>query len=135
MIEQLGGPKLPGIGFAIGMERLVLLLQQTGEAVPEARIDIFIAALGEDPAEKAFELVHRLRMRGRKAAMDLEGRSLKSQMKQAAKAGAGYTLILGEDELAKGEAVLRNMTDSTQQTISLVGEVADWCEILFKVDN
>ena len=130
LVEQLGGPKIPGIGFAMGMERLVLLLQQTGNEAAAEGIDFFIAALGAGPAEKAFQLTHLLRMRGRKAAMDLEGRSLKSQMKQAAKARARYTLILGEDEMAGGAAVLRNMEDGSQQTVSLAGEVVAWCEAL-----
>jgi len=133
LIEQLGGPKLPGIGFAIGMERLVLLLQQTGNELPVADIDFFIATLGEVPAEKGFQLLHQLRMRGKRAAMDLEGRSLKSQMKQAAKAQARFTLILGEEELARKEGVLRNMADGTQQSMPLAGEIADWCDTLLKL--
>jgi len=132
LVEQLGGPKLPGIGFAMGMERLVLLLQQSGGEVPAAGTDLFIAALGDTAAQKAFQLLQQIRMRGRKAAMDLEGRSLKSQMKQAAKAGARHTLILGEDEMARGEGVLRNMADGSQATIALGGEVADWCETILQ---
>ncbi|MEJ2691442.1 MAG: His/Gly/Thr/Pro-type tRNA ligase C-terminal domain-containing protein, partial [Deltaproteobacteria bacterium] len=126
-VEQLGGPKIPGIGFAMGMERLVLLLQQAGSAPGPAVTDLFIAALGEEAGRKAFQLTHQLRMRGKKVAIDLDGRSLKSQMKQAAKCQARYTLILGEDELAKSEAQLRNMADGQQQAIALPGTIQDWC--------
>ncbi|MEW6594966.1 MAG: histidine--tRNA ligase [Thermodesulfobacteriota bacterium] len=120
LIEQLGGPKLPGIGFAMGMERLTLLLeQQKSTAVPQTTIDCFIAALGEAAVNRAFPLLHALRAKGMKAAMDLEGKSLKSQMKQADRLMARYTLILGEEELAKGEAVLRDMASKEQQTVPL----------------
>jgi histidyl-tRNA synthetase len=125
LIEQLGGPKLPGIGFAMGMERLTLLLeQQKSTAVPQTTIDCFIAALGEAAVNRAFSLLHALRAKGLKAAMDLEGKSLKSQMKQADRLAARYTLILGEEELAKGEAVLRDMASKEQQIVALDNDVA-----------
>lgn len=125
LIEQLGGPKLPGIGFAMGMERLTLLLeQQKSTAVPQATIDCFIAALGETALTRAFSLLHALRVKGVKAAMDLEGKSLKSQMKQADRLAARYTLILGEEELQKGEAVLRDMASKEQQTVALGNDLA-----------
>lgn len=135
LVEQLGGPKLPGIGFAMGMERLVLLLQQSGSAPEAAATDLFIAALGEEPGNKAFQLAHHLRLLGKRVAFDLEGRSLKSQMKQASKCQARYTLILGEDELAKSEAPLRYMADGQQQTIPLPGTVEEWCNGIVQAIN
>ena len=120
LVETLGGPSTPGIGFAIGMERLVLLLQQQEETeVDEIGIDIFVAGLGEKASEFAFSLVHALRQKGIKTAMDHEGRSLKSQMKQANKANAGHVLIIGENELQQGQAVLRNMANQEQQDIAI----------------
>lgn len=131
LIEQLGGPKLPGIGFAMGMERLALLLeQQNGTAVAPPAIDLFVAALGEDPAAKAFPLVHALRARRLKAAMDIEGRSLKSQMKQADRLNARYALILGKEELVKGEAVLRDMRSKEQQNIPIAADLEAVCSAL-----
>lgn len=125
LIEQLGGPKLPGIGFAMGMERLTLLLeQQNGGAAPGQTIDCFIAALGDAAQNRAFPLLHALRSQGLKAAMDLEGKSLKSQMKQADRLAARYTLILGEEELQKGEAVLRDMATKGQKNIALAADDA-----------
>lgn len=122
LVEQLGGPKnTPGIGFAMGLERLVLLLQQQ-EKDQEKRIeelDIFVAGLGAVASEVCFDLVHELRLQRLRVGMDHEGKSLKSQMKQADKAGAAYVLIVGEDELVKGEGVLRNMATQEQQTIAL----------------
>lgn len=119
LIEQLGGPKkIPGIGFALGIERLVLLLQQREEGqAPQNGIDIFIAGLGEKASDFAFPLVHELRKNKIVAAMDHEGRSLKSQMKQANKAGAAWVLIIGEEELEQGRLVLRNMETKEQEEI------------------
>ena len=92
LVEQLGGPKnVPGIGFAMGVERLVLLLQQQEQQeAPEKGIDIFVIGLGEKASEFVFPLVHTLRQEKVIAAMDHEGRSLKSQMKQANKTNAGW---------------------------------------------
>lgn len=135
LVEQLGGPTLPGIGFAMGMERLVLLLAQNGEAAPEQQTDIFVAALGDAALERGFELVYALRNRGLNAAMDLEGRSLKSQMKQANRANARFALILGEDELARGEGLLRNMATKEQEAITLSGDADAWCEAVSKLIN
>ncbi len=135
LVEQLGGPQMPGIGFAIGIERLVLLLAQNGGEAPQAYTDVFVAALGGKALDKGFELVHGLRSRGLRAAMDLEGRSLKSQMKQADRCNARFALILGEDELAKGEGLLRNMATKEQETISLAGAVDASCESIYKLIN
>lgn len=132
LVEQLDGPKnMPGIGFAMGMERLALLLsQQNAAACPEAATDLFVAALGEEAAVRAFPLVHLLRRKGLQVAMDLEGKSLKSQMKQADRAKARFALILGEEELAKGEAVLRDMTSKEQQALLLTGTQEALCAML-----
>ncbi|MFA7383367.1 MAG: histidine--tRNA ligase [Desulfurivibrionaceae bacterium] len=133
LVAQLGGAKnMPGIGFAMGLERLVLLLgQQNATACPETATDLFVAALGEEAALKAFPLVHLLRRQGLKVTMDLEGKSLKSQMKQADRAKARFVLILGEEELAKGEAVLRDMTSKEQQPLPLVGDKEAVCAAVF----
>lgn len=131
LVEQLGGPKnLPGIGFAMGMERLVLLLAQQNRAVPGEAADLFVAALGEAATEKGFLLSHLLRSKGFQVAMDHEGRSLKSQMKKADRAGARFTLIFGDEELEKGEGLLRNMGSKEQEAISLAGDVHAWCGTL-----
>jgi histidyl-tRNA synthetase len=122
LIEQLGGPQIPGIGFALGMERLVLLLQQKEAEVTASGVDLLVAGLGEQSIHYGFGLAHVLRTGGMRVAMDLEGRSLKSQMKLAGKLGASHVLILGEKELAEGKAVLRNMATQQQQEIVLQDE-------------
>jgi len=127
LIEQLGGPPLSGIGFALGMERLVLLMQQriTARFAPPVRLDVFVAALGREAAGHSQVLVHHLRRQGLKAAMDHGGRSLKAQLKQAGRFDARYALIIGDNELERKSAVLRNMTDQQQTPFPLNLDAAE----------
>ena len=133
LVKQLGGPDVPGIGFAMGMERLALLLQETGKAPSPAGIDLFIAALGEQAQNLAFQLSQALRAMGLVVSMDLQNRSLKNQMKQAGRAQASFTLIMGEDELAQGRAVLRNMASRDQQDIKIEPNMTNWVHQLHKI--
>ncbi|UCC66883.1 MAG: histidine--tRNA ligase [Deltaproteobacteria bacterium] len=118
LIEELGGPNIPGIGFSIGMERLLLILPE--EPCPSGP-SLFIAALGEVAQREAFSLSYRLNVAGVRAMMGFEGRSLKAQMRRANKFGARYVLIIGEDELREGKAILRDMEGRRQQEIPLPG--------------
>jgi histidyl-tRNA synthetase len=120
LIEMLGGPKIPGIGFAMGIERLVLLLKQQGDQSEKIdEIDLFIAGLGEEAADYSFKLMHELRTQGLRVDMDLDGKSLKSQMKKADRAGARYALIVGSQELADKQAPLRDMKTGEQTELDL----------------
>jgi histidyl-tRNA synthetase len=122
LIRQLGGPDLPGIGFALGIERLVLLMeQQDNRKVLKPSTDLFIAALGPEAAEYAAVLVHTCRGHNLKTAMDYSGRSLKAQMKQAGRINSRYTLIIGDRELSEKKAILRNMKTQEQVTFPLDG--------------
>ncbi len=117
LVRDLGGPPLPGIGFAMGVERLVLL---KGEArVEPPRPALFVAALGEQPGREAFLLVATLQRRGVHVEFDYEGKSLKSQLRRADKLRARFVLILGEDELARGTAQLRDMDAGSQEEVPL----------------
>jgi histidyl-tRNA synthetase len=119
LVEELGGPATPAVGFAIGMERLILLQQQT---IPEGfgkQVQVFIAHLGDEARQKSFEIAFELRSRGIATEIDYGSRSLKSQLKRADKSGAFYTFILGEDELGRGMIKLRNMAESTEEEISI----------------
>ncbi len=124
LVEQLGGPrKTPGIGFAMGIERLVLLLQQQDQsAATTGELDLFIAGLGEAASQISYGLMHALRRQGLRVGRDYEGRSLKSQMKQADKAGADWVLLIGDDELAGNAGLLRNMRSQEQQKVPLAAE-------------
>ncbi|MEJ2031771.1 MAG: histidine--tRNA ligase [Deltaproteobacteria bacterium] len=128
LVAQLGGPALPGIGFAMGVERLVLLLQQLGSEEEKRAIDVYLAALGEEASAAAFRLLDQLRRKGVRAMMDHEGRSLKSQMKQAGKLQARYVFILGEEELKRCELVVKEMATGEQTIVALPEEAGAWCE-------
>ena len=117
LVEKLGGPKVPGIGFAMGVERLVLLLSELELA--NDKPDLFIAALGKEAQLIGFNLLTALQRSGLRAEMDYSGKSLKSQMKRADKLCSRYSLIIGDDELAKGVAPLRNMTDGEQMDVDI----------------
>ena len=116
LVHALGGPDIPGIGFAIGMERLLLIVPEEHRGGPAS---VFIAALGNEQQQEAFRLRYQLNRAGVRAMMDYEGRSLKTQMRRADKFGARYVLILGEDELRAGKAILRDMVDGRQEEVPL----------------
>lgn len=119
LIQDLGGPALPGIGFAMGVERLVLM--KHAQQIEPPRPDVFLAALGETAGNEAFALMHRLQRLGLSSDMAFAGKSLKAQMRRAGKLNARYVLILGEEELAAGQAQLRDMDGGSQQSIPLAG--------------
>lgn len=130
LVENLGGPALPGIGFAIGLERLVLMKgeQQTSPEGPK----LFIAAMGAEATDRAFVLMSKLQARGVRAEMDYQGKSLKAQMRRADKLRADFTLILGEEEITSGQAQLKNMRDSSQHPVILNTLVDELTEKLGK---
>jgi histidyl-tRNA synthetase len=115
LVSFLGGPEVPGIGFAVGFERLVACLPQ--ESHHQFKTDLFIAALGSEAQKIAFNLTHQLRVSGLSTEMDYSDKSLKSQLKKADKLNCSYALIVGEKEIAEKQAVLRNMITKDQQTI------------------
>lgn len=135
LIENLGGPKLPGIGFAMGIERLILLMQEQSDndLGLQPKTDVFVAALGDEAAKHSSLLVHTLRKSGLNAAMDYSGRSLKAQMKLAGRLNCRYALIIGENELEQNSAVLRNMGSQEQENFSLKDKPTDWANRLKKI--
>ncbi len=120
LVQDFGGPATAAIGFAIGVERVLLALsKEQGEDRRAAKTKVFLAALGAESRPTAFGLLHKMRTEGISADMDYLGRSLKSQMKQADKKGAVFTLLLGSDEMAKGVLVIRDMETGLQEEVSL----------------
>ena len=117
LVGFLGGPDVPGVGFGIGLERLIACLPPS--TVDRFRMDIFIAALGEKAQKLGFRLTNELRRAGMATSMDYSNKSLKSQMKRADKLSSTYTLIIGEKEMEENSAVLRNMKTQQQQTLPL----------------
>ncbi len=118
LIGNLGGPDLPGIGFAIGEERLVSILMEKG-LKGERPSDLFVVSLGEEAAAVAFLWVDRARRAGLRTEMDLRGGSLKAQLRRADKMGARRVIILGAAELSSGKVVLRDMTQGSQTEVPL----------------
>ena len=128
LVEEVGGPPTPGIGFAVGLERVLLALEKQG-LLPEEReaVDVFVVALGEEARIPAFKLLHELRTAKLSAAMDFAGRSMKAQMKQANKKNARFVAILGEDEVKEASALLKDMKTSEQKKLALKDFVPALC--------
>ena len=120
LIEECGGNSTPGIGFAIGMERVLLAMEQQGllDAGKE-NPQVYIACQGHDAQTVGFQLAVALRSRGVTVDMDVMDRSLKAQMKAANRCGAKFTVLLGENELTNQRMILRNMTEASQLEIDL----------------
>ena len=116
LVEEFGGAATPGLGFALGVERLLLLLP--AEAVDEAPRPVFLAALGDAARRAIWPWLAELRRRGVAAEWDYEGRSLKSQLRRADRLRARHVVIVGENELAAGKVQLRDMTEKTQREVA-----------------
>ncbi len=120
LMKQLDGPALPGIGFGMGLTRVILAMKESGcGEVEEDKPILYIAPLGGGAVAKALSIVAKLRDQGIYAECDICSRSLKAQMKYADKIGAEYTLIIGDSELESGKAQLKNMKKSEQREIEI----------------
>ena len=118
LVEQLGGPAIPGIGFAIGVERLIMLLQGQSRNFTTPP-DVFIAPLGATAEQRAFSLARRLRGAGYRIELEGGGRGLKTQMRKADKLGARHVLILGDNELTAGKGTVRDMRTKTDRPLAI----------------
>ena len=120
LLSSIGGPELPAVGFGMGITRLIQALKDES-LIPDLKkgCDIYIAPLGESASGEAFLLAQQLRLKGISAETDICGRSLKAQMKYADKAGADYVLVMGDNEIAEGEAELRNMRNGEKVKVGL----------------
>ncbi|MBI2341718.1 MAG: histidine--tRNA ligase, partial [Deltaproteobacteria bacterium] len=123
LVHDLGGPNLPGVGFAIGMERVIMLMQASNLAAAAESDMVFFALLGETAREKAIPVINSLRQDGIKIELDYDGHSLKSQMRRADKMAAHTVVIIGDEEVAKGKAVIRNMRTKEQEEVN-IGDLA-----------
>ena len=120
LVEELGGKHTPSLGFGMGMERLILLMESQNIEIPKPQTcDIYIAGIGDAAKLKAFELIEGIRNSSLIAEGDTVGRSLKAQMKYADKIKAKFSMVIGDNELAENKAVLRNMESGEQTDISL----------------
>ena len=120
LIQELGGPQTPALGFAMGLERLLLVLEAQGNPPAQGeRCDLYVAPMGENASVRAFQLVNLLRAEGYYGETDLMGRSLRAQMKYADKLGCRFSLVLGDNELETGEARLKDMETGESLPIPL----------------
>lgn len=144
LIELLGGQPTPSIGFGMGIERLLLLMEKTGVPFPEeGSVDLYIGSMGKAASIEAARLVNSLRAEGFKAESDVVGRSVKAQMKYADKIGALFSCILGDSELESGKVTVKNMKDGSSEEVELEelieylyeSRIGDLCDSLDGMDN
>ena len=120
LIEQLGGQHTPALGFGMGLERLLLLMEkQNCDYLSPKKCDIYFAVMGEAALEKAMQLSKSLREYGYYAEYDMMGRSLKAQMKYANKIGAVFTVVIGDNEIADGKAKVKDMDSGEEMLLDL----------------
>lgn len=120
LVQELGGAPQPGLGFAIGLERLLMVMEEQQCPFPEPPVcDLYLVSMGAAAAQRCFVLASRLREGGVAVECDIVGRSLKAQMKYADKLGARYTIVVGDTELETGVAQLKNMATGQTEDIRL----------------
>ena len=119
LIEDCGGTPTPGVGFGLGLERLLLVMESQGIEIKEPRLmDIYIASMGEAAHYEALNFVHKLRNNGIKAETDYMGKSVKAQMKYANKMNAKFSAVLGDNEIIEKQLKLKNMDNGSEEIIS-----------------
>lgn len=126
LAEVLGGPPTPGVGFAIGLDRVLLALREEGATLPgELGVACFVVSIGPDASQVGTRLVQDLRDAGIPAAAAFEDRPLKAQLKMADRSGAAYAVIVGEKEVAASTAILKRLSDGVQEEVP-IGDVVNW---------
>ena len=119
LIENLGGPSVPAVGFGSGIERMLLVLENTGKTIPqEAPLGVYAAGLDEAGRRAAFLLVQQLRKAGVSADFDHAARSVKAQFKYAGKVGARFVVAIGSNELESGMYTIKDMAASTSESVA-----------------
>ncbi|MCR4805958.1 MAG: ATP phosphoribosyltransferase regulatory subunit, partial [Clostridia bacterium] len=120
LVEEVGGPYVPGVGFGMGLERLLLILEAKGIEIPKPTdCDVFVATLGDRAKTEGLKIAKDLRAKGCRVLTDVCGRGLKAQLKYADRSGARYCIVLGDDELDRGVCQLRDMAGSVQREIAI----------------
>ncbi|NBC02719.1 MAG: histidine--tRNA ligase [Bacteroidetes bacterium] len=120
LVEEIGGPKTPAVGFAAGMERLFIACEELGiELGTEKSVDVYIVTLGDAARKWGLSHLPKLRAQGLSATMDYKGRSMKSQMKDADRENSRYAIIVGDHELESGKFTFRDMKESEEEALSM----------------
>ena len=135
LIEELGGKHLPSLGFAMGIERLLMLMDKQGIEIPKpSTCDLYVAVMGEKASLKSFEIIKAVRSCGLIAETDIVGRGLRAQMKYADKIGAKFSMVLGDNEIEQGKAVIKNMSSGEQTEMVLDDTFAEKFMVLQLAD-
>ena len=134
LIEELGGKHLPSLGFAMGIERLLMLMDKQGIEIPQPSTCDLYVAMGESASLKSFEIIKAVRSCGLIAETDIVGRGLRAQMKYADKIGAKFSMVLGDNEIEQGKAVIKNMSNGEQTEIVLDDTFAEKFMVLQLAD-
>ena len=125
LVEEVGGPSTPGVGWGMGKERILMTMEACGSEIPVPEgTDVFIAFMGEEPKKFALRLMHELREKGIAVQLDVMGRNFKNQFKLANRTGAKKTVIIGENELSSGMLQIKDM-ESGEQTEVTIGSIVD----------
>lgn len=135
LAEEIGNRDIPGIGFALGIERLLLSLEAKEIELPlESGVDLYITVIGEQAKKESFKLLDQLRNNDLRTEIDYLGRSVGSQMKSADRMNAEYTIIIGEDELSNNSATIRNMKSGSEKEIKLNNLLEEMKQLVDKED-
>jgi len=120
LVEELGGPPIPGVGFGLGIERLLMLMDANGYEIPQPEpVEAFIAVMGDAAKAEGLKILRELHKKGIKAEMDTLGRNIKGQFKYAARLNSKYTIVIGDDEMAKGIVQIKDMDKHEQREVKL----------------
>ncbi len=120
LIEELGGPPIPGVGFGLGIERLLMLMEANGVKIPQPEpVNAFIAVMGDEAKAFGLKLLRALRKNGIKAEMDTLARNIKGQFKYADRLNAKYTVVIGDNEIAEGIVSIKEMSTSQQREVKI----------------
>ena len=120
LVEEIGGPSTPGVGFGLGKERLLLTMEACKAQIPEPEgADVFIAFMGDEAKALGLKLMGQLRQKGLKVQMDIMGRNIKNQFKYANRINARKTVVIGQDEIENNSFAIKDMSTSQQVTVSM----------------
>ena len=136
LIEELGGQHTPSLGCAMGIERLLLLIESSGVEIPKPdTCDLYIASMGENASLKAFALAEEVRKSGLSAQCDIVGRGLRPQMKFADKIGAKFSVVLGDNEIEENKAEVKNMETGEKTPVSLTDFAKEFEDIMINAQT
>ena len=135
-ISDLGGPHHPSLGCAMGIERLLLLMENSSVEIPKPETcDLYVASMGEKAQLKAFSIVEEVRKSGLFAQSDIVGRGLRPQMKFADKIGAKFSVVIGDNEIEENKAEVKNMETGEKTTVSLDDFVSNFQDVLIDAET